>query len=330
MIRDFEQLQVRMHRKLDMFSEQYRGVVVACSGGIDSTVLLSLFCSYNKWKKNFSLAISHTNFGLRGKESEQDQSYLEELGQRLNVPIFVKRGDEETCPRQNFESVQMWARRVRYEEFQKWSTEGWVVALGHHGDDLVENLIFRACRGTSPQYWQGMQEWQKPFYRPLLKLRRLVIEEYARQENIAYRIDSSNDKMDYKRNLVRKKIVPLLEELSPGAANRFIRLAEDTRQICDFFHDHFFDTMLMKEGLGSQLLSIERLLELPDSLAFQCLSNFLGPLHKKRKALSYRLLQDIVFQLRRNTARKKNWRVALPAGAGYLVADAGFLKVVPL
>ena len=62
--------------RISYFSQSFRGVVVCCSGGADSTALFHFLYDLTKEKKNFSLAICHVNFGLRNKESDQDEVFL--------------------------------------------------------------------------------------------------------------------------------------------------------------------------------------------------------------------------------------------------------------
>ena len=92
-------------------------VAVGCSGGVDSTALFHLLCGFFKEKKKSQLAILHINFGLRGEESQKDESYLRRLSRKFGVEIFVRNVNPGQTPKTG---VQAWARNLRYSFFEEY------------------------------------------------------------------------------------------------------------------------------------------------------------------------------------------------------------------
>lgn len=200
--------------------------MVSCSGGADSTALFHTICQLAKAEENFQVAIFHAAYGLRGEESEADFRFVEALARDFSVPLFVRRvSDEERAARRG-ESLQEWARRLRYEEFARLAADGWAIALGHHLDDQAETVLMRLARGTSPETLLGMRDWRAPYWRPFLRERKAAILAYLDRHALPFREDSSNDKADYSRNVVRQRVLPELEALFPGAAARIVACAE--------------------------------------------------------------------------------------------------------
>jgi tRNA(Ile)-lysidine synthase len=81
---------------------------------VDSVALARLFAL-----SGFEFAMAHVNFGLRGKESDADETFVRALGQELGVEVFVEKVDVVQYRKQNGVSVQMAARALRYAFFHR-------------------------------------------------------------------------------------------------------------------------------------------------------------------------------------------------------------------
>lgn len=202
--------------------------VVACSGGYDSVVTAHLFVNQFGASK---VAIQHFNFGLRGEESDADADYVRKLAGEWGTELFV-----EVAPaREKTGGVQEWARDLRLACYRKHAAEGRVVVTGHHKQDLTENVILRMVRGSSAGKLAGMQTWDGVVFRPLLSVFPKDIRFYAKKNRLKPREDSSNAKVEYSRNFIRHKVLPLLEELAPGALGRIADTAADAAVVSEFF-----------------------------------------------------------------------------------------------
>jgi tRNA(Ile)-lysidine synthase len=229
-----EELEAQIFRSLLKFSKKYNGLAIACSSGIDSTVLFYVIYGIIK-KKNIkiNLAICHFNFWLRDKESGDDELFLRQLAITHGVE-FICHNKKQLPEATQSESLQMWARRLRYDFFEEIIEKNWLIVLGHHKEDLTENIILRLCRGVSPMALSGMSCLHKNYWRPFLKISKKHIASLAERHKLPYREDSSNATMKYKRNIVRLEIVPLLQKINPQAMQHILTFNSNTRDLLSF------------------------------------------------------------------------------------------------
>jgi len=188
-------------------------ILLAVSGGIDSVVLCNLLL-----EARIPFGIAHCNFGLRGKESEDDAAFVEALAKQWNVPFFLQSFQTRKFAKEHKLSVQMAARELRYQWFDSiLKTAPFdYVATGHHLDDQVETFFINLLRGTGLGGLKGIAVRQGRIIRPMLFMTRDEIAAYAKEKNIVFREDSSNASQTYERNKIRQKLIPLLRQLQPG------------------------------------------------------------------------------------------------------------------
>jgi len=190
-------------------------VIVAVSGGVDSVVLLDLF-SRLKQKYNLRLRVAHFNHQLRGKESEADEIFVRRLAKRHGYQFIVDRAETATHSWHRKISIQEAARELRYSFLARLLKEDSAqkIATAHNANDNAETLLLNLCRGTGISGLTGIPAYRPDLHliRPLLFATRSEIEAYAKLNRLKYRTDSSNKKLHYKRNFIRKKILPLLQE----------------------------------------------------------------------------------------------------------------------
>ena len=186
-------------------------ILVAVSGGVDSVVLLDLLV-----KANFNVLVAHCNFKLRGKESDEDEQFVRSVAAKYKVDCFVK-----TCPAGGFASshnitIQEAARELRYVFFEDLIEEKGFdkVAVAHHVDDNLETFFINLIRGSGLQGLKGIPVQRDIIIRPLMFASRQQIENYADQNNILWRDDSSNDSDKYLRNKIRHHLLPVLKEIT--------------------------------------------------------------------------------------------------------------------
>ncbi len=229
----FKDLVLEMEETINQKFHNIQGVMVGCSGGADSTALFQLLCEITKHKKNFSVGILHINYGLRGKESDLDEEFVRELAKTKNCQLMVRKPADygadfnQRCG----QSVQEWARSIRRQFFEDVAAQGFAVGLAHHRDDLAENILMRLSRGSAPHNLLGMSTWRAPFWRPLLGVAKQDLLDLLGINSLSHRNDTSNDRMDYTRNIVRNRVLPELEKLYPGAAKRIVACASEARDI---------------------------------------------------------------------------------------------------
>lgn len=195
-------------------------ILVAVSGGVDSMVLLHLLrplAATQGWK----LCVAHYNHQLRGRSSAADERFVGRSAAALGLPLAVEQGQVKSFASDQKQSIEMAARQLRHEFLARtaWRFKCRTIALGHHADDQVELFFLRLLRGAGGEGIAGMKprspspmDTRIRLVRPLLDVSREEIEWYARENGIRFRMDASNDTLDFRRNRIRHELLPLLEK----------------------------------------------------------------------------------------------------------------------
>jgi tRNA(Ile)-lysidine synthase len=214
-------------------------ILLAVSGGIDSMVMAELF-----HRAGCNFAIAHCNFALRGAESNQDEKFVASMAEVYGVKLFVKNFKTREYAGFNKVSVQMAARTLRYEWFDELlETEGFkVIATAHHLDDQIETLFINILRGTGISGLHGILPNRKKIVHPMMFAYRRNIEEFASDEAIGYREDSSNRSTKYVRNKLRHDLMPILAEINPDFRKTITSTIERIRE-SEMLLDHYLETI---------------------------------------------------------------------------------------
>lgn len=187
-------------------------LLLAVSGGVDSMVMLSLFA-----RCGYSVAVAHCNFQLRGKESDDDEMLVETQVRKYGLDYYNRRFDTTGEMERTGDSMEMAARRLRYDWFHSLCDEhGYTtIAIAHHIDDSIETFFINLLRGTGLKGLTGIGNRMGRVVRPMMFATRKEILEYAVAEGIPYREDSSNRSTKYLRNKIRLGLIPMIREINP-------------------------------------------------------------------------------------------------------------------
>jgi tRNA(Ile)-lysidine synthase len=198
-------------------------ILLTISGGIDSMVMLDLFI-----KSNTKIAVAHCNFGLRSNESDGDEKLVFDFCKKNNIEFFTAKFNTNSFAEENKISIQMAARQLRYEWFNKIALENncQFIATAHHQNDVAETMLINITRGTGISGFHGILPKNNNIIRPLLFSNKAGLINYANENNVDFREDSSNKKDDYWRNKIRHWVIPKLEELNTNAVNNFYLLMD--------------------------------------------------------------------------------------------------------
>jgi len=185
--------------------------LLAVSGGVDSMVLLHLFK-----KHDLSFEVAHCNFQLRGIDSDNDELFVKEVCEINNIKFHIKHFDTKRIESSSKDSIQMIARKLRYNWFKHLCKEYTIdyIVTAHHLNDQIETFFLNLCRGTGINGLKGIEVLKDRLFRPLINVSKENILSYSKLNSISFREDESNLSTKYKRNLIRHKIIPLFEELN--------------------------------------------------------------------------------------------------------------------
>lgn len=207
-------------------------ILLTVSGGIDSVVMCHLFHD-----AGIKFGIAHCNFSLRGKESDGDETFVEALAEKYNVPFLNITFDTKAFSKKHKLSTQLAARELRYnwfEEIRKQYNYHYI-ATAHHLDDSIETFFINLVRGTGIAGLHGILPKQGTIIRPLLFASKNDILNYAKKHKIKYREDSSNASDKYTRNKIRHKVIPILKELNPNLEQSFSETFSHLKEVEEIY-----------------------------------------------------------------------------------------------
>lgn len=242
-------------------------LLIAVSGGIDSVVLTHLF-----HQLSYKCTLAHCNFNLRNKESDLDEEFVIGLGKELDMPVETIKFDTINYAEEKKISIQMAARNLRYNWFQKLVKKNNLdyVFTAHQKDDVLETFLINFTRGTGLDGLTGIPEINENILRPLLIFAREDITNYAAENKITWREDLSNSSTKYFRNKIRHTIVPILKELNPNLLKSFdntlLNLKESQTLVKDRIRN-LKNHVITYESDGSVKISITKILELKNPKA---------------------------------------------------------------
>lgn len=203
-------------KKIQTFSNRFdlwkdgSKIVVGVSGGPDSVCLLDILNKL-KDKYNFELIIAHVNYGLRGRESDEDEKFVDNLAEKYGLKIEKLKLKDLNIDDSNLENE---LRNTRFDFFEKLRKENNfdLIAVAHNQDDQAETLLMRLIRGSGLQGLASIRPRNGKVIRPLLNTSKKEILKYLKENDLEYRTDSTNKDTKFFRNKIRHKLIPYLEE----------------------------------------------------------------------------------------------------------------------
>lgn len=206
---------------------KHKKVLIAVSGGVDSMNLLHFLYIYRK-KLDIEIGIAHVNHKQR-VESDTEENYLRDWANEHQIPIYVSYFSG------NFSEKT--ARDFRYHFFKQIMNEQNYTALvtAHHADDQAETIFMRLLRSSRLRHLSGIQA-VSPFangelIRPFL--------DYFKKDlpDVFHFEDDSNQSLEFLRNRIRNRYIPILEEENPKFKQGLRQLGEESEQLFQAFQD---------------------------------------------------------------------------------------------
>jgi tRNA(Ile)-lysidine synthase len=216
-----------------------KGIVVAVSGGPDSTALLRASLAVRSSTTDMPLVIAHLNHMLRGADSNGDEAFVCGQAELLGLKLRCKRIDIAAEARTAGDNLESVARLIRYNWLEKVALESGMgyVATGHTADDQAETVLHRLLRGTGIQGLRGIAA-RRPLsngieiIRPMLQVTRAEVITYLDKEKQQFREDCSNLDLRLTRNRIRHELLPALARAhSPAIVSHLGQLAEQAEEM---------------------------------------------------------------------------------------------------
>ena len=201
---------IRFHQLLPSGQEQ---IYLAISGGADSVALLMAFLALGYAEQ---VTLLHCNFSLRAEESDGDEAFVRSLATTHHLPLYVQRFDTRAYAESHGGmSIEMAARALRYGWFASLRQEAkspTLIAVAHNADDQIETLLLNLSMGTGLRGLSGMPylKREEGIIRPLMDCPRVLVLDYLQSLGQAFREDSTNEDVRYRRNFIRHRLLPTL------------------------------------------------------------------------------------------------------------------------
>ncbi len=245
-----------------------RGARVLCavSGGADSMCLLSLLLSLRE-ERGLEVAAAHFEHGLRGEESLRDMAFVEDWCREHGVPCVTERGDTRALAAAEHLSLEEAARRLRYEFLERTAEALGCerIATAHTADDNAETVLLNLVRGSGAAGLSGIPPRRGRIVRPLLETERAEVLAYLEARKVPHVEDASNGDEAFRRNRLRRAVLPLLRELNPGVNAALGRTAALLRE-----DEAFLDGLAadwLRQHFDGESLPLTALNALPPPLA---------------------------------------------------------------
>jgi tRNA(Ile)-lysidine synthase len=202
-------------------------VLVAFSGGADSTALLLAMYELREEGVLKVVRAAHLNHGIRGETAERDLRFCESLCNRLGIELVTERANIPAFAKETGMTLEQAAREYRYAflERVRQSTGADCIATAHHKGDQAETVLMHLLRGSGTKGLTGMQMRNGAIIRPLLGTDREELLTYLSERGQDYCEDETNFVNDAFRNRVRNELIPYLKEFNPNVVEALNRTA---------------------------------------------------------------------------------------------------------
>ncbi|MSN24464.1 MAG: tRNA lysidine(34) synthetase TilS [Geobacter sp.] len=228
-------------------------LIVALSGGADSTALLDLLARLPEYHPR--LVAVHLNHCLRGDESDQDEEFCRKLAADYGIIFESRRVDVKALALSERLNLEDAGRRARIELLdevrEKYGAA--TIVTAHHADDQAETVLMRLLRGSGMPGLSGIPYRNRRGYiRPLLDVSRSQIEEYLAERGLSWREDASNRDTSFLRNRIRHELLPLLEQYNPAIRQRLTATAavlSEENACLDGLAEQVFQSLCHHDGV---------------------------------------------------------------------------------
>lgn len=234
---------------------------IAYSGGLDSHVLLSL-CHQLRTEINFDFRAIHINHHI-SPHADSWGLHCQKICDQYQIELFQSDVQLNLKPGDSLEET---ARDKRYAIFTEYMQQDDILLTAHHQDDQAETVLLQLLRGAGPKGLSAMPRLKKfgrgYLARPLLGFSRNELEIYARENNLTWIEDESNQDVTLSRNFIRHEIMPRLITAWPSASASIARSAAHCAENQDLLEEYLQDDYRAATGSDENTLSVAKLLQM--------------------------------------------------------------------
>lgn len=268
--------------------------IVGVSGGPDSTALLDVLVQCSP---HIKLIIAHVNHGIRGKAADADEKFVQHLAKSYGIKCEVKR--IKLTKKTHQEELGRKIRREFFEKLRKKYSAKWIVTA-HTQDDQIETIVFNFLRGSGPAGLAGMKVANGSYLKPFLHIPKAEILQYLKERKLKFRKDATNGDTRYRRNFIRKKILPLFKRINPSFRKTLFRNAETFRCVSGWLDskaEEFLD--------GRNAFCAKEFQKLPSALKREILQRLFQKFSRQSYKLSSVRIEEILRMIERNIGKKR-------------------------
>lgn len=283
-------------------------VGVAVSGGPDSVLLLE-FARALAREMGLVVSVVHFNHHLRGAESDADERFVREMATRLGVAFLRGEADVARVAREKRRNLEATARELRYRFFFSLINRSRLdkVATAHTANDQAETVLLRLLRGAGARGLGGIYPaLEGRVVRPFLGLTRAEIEAELARRNLTFRVDSTNLQARFRRNKVRRELLPWLQKEFNAEMVRLLKeLADRTRDDEEYLEQQARERAQpwrVRDG-EEERIPVRPLGKFPRALARRVLRQMIGAARGSLAGVSHRHIEAL-------------WRLATDAQSG--------------
>ena len=272
-------------------------LLVAISGGPDSVALLSLLAELApSWR--LGLTAVHFNYQLRGRESDEDEAFVVAFCRERKIPLLIRRPVLVKGKRQT--SLQALARDARYAAMKSIAFEVGAdrIAVGHTANDQAETVLMWMLRGAGLTGLAGMPFMRDALIvRPLLSVGREEILEYLQQVRLQYRKDSSNESARFRRNRIRRELVPVMEQIAPATVRLLQRqamLLRDDERYLEHVAQELYASLVRPDVSGGQRFDRQLFAVIPAAIQRRIVRMVLRKADPNDRAPQARVVEEVL------------------------------------
>jgi tRNA(Ile)-lysidine synthase len=273
-------------------------VLLAYSGGVDSTGMLAVFLELRE-PCALDLFLGHFNHRLRSG-ADQDEQFVRKVARDNSLPLFVASEDVRSFAQQNRMNLEEAGRVLRYEFLTRTAQKigGAKIATGHTLNDQAETFFLRLMRGSGLKGLGSIYPAvEGQIIRPLLDVERKDIEEFVRRKGLSYRDDESNLDRQFRRNKVRLDLIPFIQEnFEPEIIRRIgktVSILQEEDYLLEKLSRHSAEENICREN-EDILLDIESLMTLPRGLARRIVRQFIHGLKGDLREITFDDVESVL------------------------------------